>query len=155
MKKIELKYRKLLRKIFGGVSLTAMAFVFQACYGVYHDEFYDVRLTGTVKSKTTNAPIKGIKITVNEGVNNEMSYNYGFTNEKGEFDFYASVPSEDYYNIKDSVHIIYTPDSVRVQFLDVDGIENDLFEDKTIIIDPAHRNEVKIFVELEEKQVRL
>jgi len=33
MRKIELKSRKLLRIIFGSLSLTAMAFVFQACYG--------------------------------------------------------------------------------------------------------------------------
>ena len=33
MKKIELKSRNLLRTIFGGISFTAMAFVFQACYG--------------------------------------------------------------------------------------------------------------------------
>jgi len=149
MRKVELKYRKLLRTLFGCISLTAVAFVFQACYGSWHDDFYDVKLTGTVKSKTTNAPIKGIKISVND----ERFNNCGFTDENGKFEFYATVPnSRDYYHFIDSTQIIrYTPDSVYVHFIDYDGIENGLFENKTIIIDPAHKNEVKISVELEEK----
>jgi len=144
MKKIELKSRKLLRTIFAGISLTAVAFVFQACYGMEPDDMYDVRLTGTVKSKTTNLPIKGIKVTVND-----KGHNFGFTNDEGKFDFYASVPNWYYYG-KDSVH--YTPDSVRVHFLDIDDIENGHFADTTIIINPAHKDEIKINVELEEKQ---
>jgi len=146
MKNIELKYRKLLRKIFGGISFTAVAFVFQACYGPGPDPFYDVKLTGTVKSKTTNLPIKGIQVTVNEN----GRFGYGITNENGEFDFYASVPNQEDYYIVDSVRIIYKPDSVSVHFLDVDGIQNGLFKEKTIIINPAYKNEVKIDVELEE-----
>ena len=144
MKKLELKYRKLLRKIFGGISFTAIAFVFQACYGTGPDTFYDVKLTGTVKSKTTNMPIKGIKIAVNNG------FSCGFTDENGKFDFYASVPTWGEYYDRDSVH--YTPDSVRIHFLDIDGQENGYFENKTIIIAPDRKDEVKIDVELEEKQ---
>ena len=146
MRKIELKTRRLLRKIFGCISLTAVAFVFHACYGPGPDPFYDVKLTGTVKSKITNLPIKGIKVVINDG------HNYGFTDKNGKFDFYASVPSDAYYNSGDSLFVRYTPDSVNVHFLDVDGIENDYFEDKTIIINPSHKDEVKINVELEEKQ---
>jgi len=144
MKKIELKIRKWLRTIFGCISFTAVAFVFQACYGTGPDMFYDVKFTGMVKAKTTNLPVKGIKISVNDGVN------YGFTDEKGMFGFYASVPNwEVYYSNKDSM--FYAPDSVRVHFLDIDGIENGEFTNKTVIIDPAHKDEVKITVELEEK----
>ena len=146
MKKIELKYRKLLRIIFGCFSFTAIAFVFQACYGMKQDRFYDIKLTGTVKSNTTNLPIKGIKVSVND-----ERYNHGFTDENGKFDFYTRVPNFDYYSPGDSLEVIYTPDSVRVHFLDVDGIENGEFADKTIIIDPAHKNEVKINVKLDEK----
>ena len=142
MKKIELKYRKLLRAVFGCISFTAVAFVFQACYGVRED--YDVRLTGTVRSKTTNLPIKGIKVVVDV-----YGYDCGFTNEEGKFDFNASVPRWDYY-YNDSVR--YPSDSIKVQFLDIDSLENDYFEDKTIFIDPARKKEVKIHVELEEKQ---
>jgi len=146
MRKIKLKSRSLLRKIFGCVSLTAAAFVFHACYGPGPDPFYDVKLTGMVKSKTTNLPIKGIKIVIDNG------RNYGFTDKNGKFDFYASVPSYDYHNSEDSLFVRYTSDSIKVHFLDVDGIENGYFEDKTIIINPAYKDEVKINVDLEEKQ---
>jgi hypothetical protein len=144
MKKIELKYRKWLRTVFGTISLTAVAFVFQACYGPGPDMFYDVKLTGTVMSKNTHLPIKGIKITVND-----EQYNYGMTDENGNFNFYASVPNRDY--IGDN-RTPYTADSVRVHFLDIDGIENGDFVDKIVIIDPNHNDEVKIHVLLDEKQ---
>jgi len=147
MKKIELKWRKLLRAAFGCVSFTAVAFVFQACYGIEHPMLYDVKLTGTVVSKTTNLPIKGIKITVNSEV-----FGMGFTDENGNFDFYASVPSE-YYDSRyseDSVH--FTHDSVRVHFMDIDGEQNGLFNDTTIIINPAYKDEVKLNVILSEKK---
>ena len=142
MRKVELKSRKLLRKIFGGISLTAMAFIFQACYGPRDAGLHDVKLTGTVVSKTSSLPINGIKITVNEG------YNYGFTDENGKFDFYASVPDRDYD--KDGVR--YTQDKLNINFLDIDGVQNGHFADTTIIIDPARKSEVKIEVELREIQ---
>jgi len=143
MKKLELKSRKLLRTIFGSISLTAMAFVFQACYGTKEDFYYDIKVTGTVRSKSTDVPIKGIKVVVNS------ERNFGITDENGNFDFYASVSnSHEYYN--DSVR--FAPDSVRVHFLDIDGDENGSFSDTTIIIDPARKDEVKISVLLEDKK---
>ena len=147
MNKLELKYRKLLRKIFGCVSFTAVAFVFQACYGV--PDTYEVRLTGTVKSKTTNLPIKGIKIMINGGERYRMFEDFGMTNDEGKFDFYAKVPKRDYFDNVDSTR--YPADSVRVRFLDIDGVENGHFEDKAMIINPAHKKEIKINVELEDK----
>jgi len=142
MKKIELKSRKLLRAIFGSISLTAIAFVFQACYGPGPDTSYNVLLTGTVKSKATDLPIKGIKVAVND----DELYNYGVTDEYGKFDFYTSIPDRVYF--VDSVR--YTPDSVRVSFLDIDGVDNGHFADTTIIINPAHKTTVNIDVKLEE-----
>ena len=147
MRKIELKSRKLLRTIFGGISLTALAFAFQACYGPGPDMMYDIKLTGTVKSKNTNLPVKGIKVSVNNG-KSELFNSYGITDENGKFDFYASVPNGNYYI--DSV--CYAANNVNIHFLDIDGAENGDFFDKTIVIDPAHKDEVKINVELEEKQ---
>ena len=147
MKKLELKGRKLLRYLFGCVSFTAVAFVFQACYGIERPQFYDVKLTGTVKSKTTNLPIKGIKVAVN----NE-GFGMGFTDENGMFDFYASVPNEYYDPRYSNDSVRYTHDSVRVRFLDVDGTQNGLFNDTAIIINPARKDEVKIYIELTEKQ---
>jgi len=142
MKKVELKTRKLLRKIFGSISLTAMAFIFQACYGPGPDRYYDVKLTGTVISKTSNLPINGIKISVNEG------YNYGFTDENGKFNFYAGVPNWNYE--RDGVH--YTQDILNIHFLDIDGIENGNFADTTIVINAARKNEVRVNIELREKK---
>jgi len=142
MKKIELKSRKLLRVIFGCFSFTAIAFVFQACYGI-PQPVYDIKLSGTVKSKTTNLPIKGIKIAVND-----EKFEHGFTDENGKFDFYTSI-LDSKYDSDDGVY--YSPDSVKVHFLDIDGVENGEFANKTIIVDPAHKNELKINVELDEK----
>ena len=150
MNKLELKYRKLLRTLFGCISFTAVAFVFQACYGV--PESYSIRLTGTVKSKTTNLPIKGIKIMINGEYRHRMEETFGITNEDGEFDFYAEVPKWDYYDYEDSVTVRYPADSVKVHFLDIDNTENGWFEDKIIFINPAQKKEVKMNVELEDKQ---
>ena len=134
MKKIELKSRKLLRKIFNGISLTAVAFIFQACYGMDRDCYSDVRFTGTVTSKTTNLPIKGIKVSVND-----ESHNIGITDAEGKFDFYAGVST------------CSDEQGVSVHFLDIDGIENGHFADKTITIDPIGKDEVRINIELEEQ----
>ena len=153
MKKIELKSRKLLRTIFGCISFTAVAFAFQACYGTF-DRFYDIKLTGTVKSKTTNLPIEGIKITVNDGYDDGIHYNYGLTDKNGKFAFYASVPNVEFWahSVYNDSIVHYIPDSVRVQFIDIDDIKNGYFENQTVIINPAHKDEVKINVELETKQ---
>ena len=140
MKKIELRSRKLLRNIFNCFSLTAVAFIFQACYGMPHDEYYDVKLTGTVTSKTTNLPVKGIKVSVNDGIS------YGFTDENGKFNFYAGVPSYDFY--RDGKE--YKSGKVNVHFLDIDGIRNGSFADTTIIINPARKDEVRMNVQLRE-----
>ena len=148
MKNLKLHFRKFLRTIFGCLSFTAVAFVFQACYGTGPDPYYDIRLTGTVKSKTTQMPIKGVKVLLKIDVYGEKLYNFGITDNRGYFDFYASVPEWDY--MIDGVH--YPADSVKVNFMDIDSIENGYFEDKTIVIDPAHKDEVKIYAELEPKQ---
>jgi len=140
MKKIELKGRKFLRTMFGCISFTAVAFAFQACYGVRED--YTVRLTGSVKSKTTKIPIKGINVRID----GEMFFDggSGMTDEKGNFDFYASVPIRGSQDGRDSI---------KVLFLDIDSTENGLFADTTVFfINPARKDEVRIHVELEEKQ---
>ena len=152
MKKIELKSRKLLRTLFGCLSFTAIAFVFQACYGIEPPYYYDVKFTGMVKSKTTKKPIRGIKITVNEGepfFHNDNDY--GITDENGIFSFFANIPSRDYYYGEMDSLVFFNPDSVRISFSDIDSTENGEFSNKTIIINPAYKNEVKLFVELEDK----
>jgi len=147
MKKIELMMRKSLRNIFNGISLTAVAFVFQACYGPGSDCYEDIKFTGTVISKTTNLPIKGIRVTVNDN-----QYSVGITDENGNFDFYAGVEScsYSYYN-SDNELIQNDPTKVKIGFFDIDGDLNGCFEDSTIIINPVGKNKVNINVELEEK----
>ena len=140
MKKIELKSRKLLRAIFGGISLSAVAFIFQACYGTPRDFGYDIKVSGTVKSKTTNLPIKGIKVS------RPNSPNYEITDENGNFSFYTFIDEERHY-----IDSAYQSDRIPILFADIDSTENGYFADKEVIIDPAHKNEVKINVELEDK----
>jgi hypothetical protein len=130
-----------------------MAFIFQACYGTGGDLYApDVRLTGTVKSETTKLPVKGIKITIDGKEFSDEGYynnNYGITDKDGNFDFYVYLPYWYYanYNIQPKV---------KIQFLDIDGTENGYFADKTITVERKyeykHRYEIKINVELEEKQ---
>jgi hypothetical protein len=83
-------------------------------------------------------------------VKNDRANNYTLTNEEGKFDFYATVPDWRYYYDEDGLE--YPPDSVKVKFLDVDSIENGYFTDKIIFINPAHKDEVKIQIELDPKQ---
>ena len=132
MKTIELKSRKLLRKIFNGVSITAVAFIFQACYGPPLDRDCDLKLTGTVISKTTNLPIPGIKVAVIELGNHEI------TDENGKFEFYARLPD------------CCDQKALSIQFLDIDGEENGHFAGKTMIIDPACKREVTVNAVLDE-----
>jgi len=135
MKTIELKSRQLFRKIFNCFSITAVAFIFQACYGPGPDGYCDFKLSGTVISKTTNSPVKGIKVAVDDGLN------FKLTDENGKFEFYASIPN------------CNSQSSVEVHFLDIDGATNGHFNDKTIVVKPEKMNEVKLnTVALEEKQ---
>ena len=147
MKKIETKSRKLLRKIFGSISLTAIAFTFQACYGPGDPpENKDIKITGTVKSKTTNMPIKGIKIAVNE------EKNYGLSDEEGKYSFYASVLGWDNTNRL----TFYATDSLHVHFTDIDGVANGYYKDTLIVLDPQIPFNIKSYltvdVVLEEKE---
>ena len=135
MKKVELKARKALRRLFNCFSLTAVAFAFQSCYGMDHDFQYDVKLSGTVISSATKEPIKGIKISVVDGLN------YTVTDENGKFSFYASV--EGYCN---------DPDGINVRFVDIDDVENGHFADKTVNVASDCKDEVKINVALDEKK---
>ncbi len=99
------------RKIIGSLSLTSVAFVFQACYGSPQDFGLDVHLNGTVTSEKTGLPIKGIKVSVNEG------YQYVETNEEGKYSFYVPLS-----------------DSLKVSFEDVDSLINGLYLPKDSVV---------------------
>ncbi|MDR1177171.1 MAG: radical SAM-associated putative lipoprotein [Treponema sp.] len=102
--------RKILRKIYTGLGLTTVALVFQACYGTPIG--LDVLVRGTVKSKTTNDPIEGIKISVKD------MYQYELTDNTGKFQFY--VP-------QDEICVI--------QLEDIDGTENGSYLSTEISVD--------------------
>ena len=133
MKSVELKTRKFIRRMFNCFSLTAVAFVFQACYGVGYDSQFDVKLTGTVTSSVTNEPIKGIRVSVADGLN------YGFSDENGNFTFYASIYG-----------YCSCPDGINIRFADIDGVANGHFADRTINVAIACKDEVKVNVALNE-----
>ena len=78
------KKRKILRRIFGVLSLSSALFVFQACYGTPKDMGSDVYIQGVVKSKTTNQPIPGIKVSI---LNQPQ---YELTDQAGTFKIYTS-----------------------------------------------------------------
>ncbi|MDR0830307.1 MAG: carboxypeptidase-like regulatory domain-containing protein [Prevotellaceae bacterium] len=144
MKKLELKTRKWLRGILMGSSLTAVAFIFQACYGMIRDFGFDVTLSGSVRSKSANLPIQGIKVSV------PNTPTYAITDENGNFSFHAYVDA--YQQETDSTGITVKKDHIPVLFSDIDSTENGgWFADKEVIISHINQDAVKIDVELEEK----
>jgi len=99
------------RKIIGGLCLTSIAFVFQACYGTPQDFGNDLLIEGQVTSKNTGLPVKGIKVSVAD------QEQYTNTDENGKFSFYMEKLS-----------------STRIKFTDVDSTKNGLFSNKDTLI---------------------
>jgi hypothetical protein len=110
--KTEIMRRNWRRKILGGLSLTSALFIFQACYGTPQDFGLDIFIEGQVKSKTTGIPIKGIKVTMPDNLQ------YQVTDQQGKFSLYTEAA-----------------DSYKIKFEDVDSNQNGLFSarDTTII----------------------
>jgi hypothetical protein len=99
------------RKIIGGLCLTSIAFVFQACYGTPQDFGNDLLIEGQVKSKTSGLPIKGIKVSVAESVQ------YANTDENGKFSFYIGKLQ-----------------NANIKFTDIDSTQNSWFSNKDTLI---------------------
>lgn len=108
---MKIKKKDWKRKIIGGLCLTSIAFVFQACYGTPQDFGNDLLVEGLVKSKKTGLPIKGIKVSVADKVQ------YTNTNENGEFSFY-----------------IEKLQNTKIRFTDTDSTQNDLFSNKDTLV---------------------
>jgi hypothetical protein len=111
LKKLTDKKRRILRKIYGTLSLSSALFVFQACYGMPNDLYDDVYIQGLVKSKTTNEPISGIKVSI------ENKPQYDITDSSGKFIIYTSLDT------------IY-----KVKFEDMDSVINGSYLPKDTII---------------------
>ena len=90
--KLANKKRKILRKVFGALSLSSALFIFEACYGHPQDFGNDVYIQGIVKSKITNQLIQGIKVSI------ENQPQYVITDSTGKFEIYTSRATE--YNVK-------------------------------------------------------
>jgi len=119
--------RNWIRKIVGGLSLTSAMFVFQACYGTPQDFGLDLLVEGQVKSKTSGLPIKGIKVSVA----NNMQYE--ITNEDGKFSFYTEMI-----------------EGLTLQFQDIDPTQNGLYLDKDTVLNEISEK-VYLDILLEEK----
>lgn len=109
------------QKIIRGLSLTSVMFVFQACYGPPQDFGYDVYLSGIVTSSVTGKPIKGIKVSLRD------TSQYELTDSVGTFNMY--VPRLNSY---------------KIIFEDVDSINQGSFVSKdttlTSVNDSIHVN---------------
>lgn len=119
--------RNWIRTIIGGLSFTSAMFIFQACYGTPQDFGYDVLVEGQVKSKTSGLPIKGIKVSV------EDILQYEITDENGKFSFYMEML-----------------DRISFQFQDIDSTQNRQFVDKDTVLTEITEN-VYLDIMLEEK----
>lgn len=119
--------RNWIRKIVGGLSLTSAMFVFQACYGTPQDFGLDLLVEGQVKSKTSGLPIKGIKVSVADNIQNEI------TDEEGKFSFYTEML-----------------EGITLQFQDIDTIQNGLYTNKDTVLTELSQK-VYLDIMLEEK----
>ncbi|MFW5806012.1 MAG: carboxypeptidase-like regulatory domain-containing protein [Bacteroidales bacterium] len=106
-----------IRTILGGLSLTSMMFVFQACYGTPQDFGHDLLIEGQVIAEASGAPVEGIKVSV---ANNAQ---YQMTDEEGQFSFYTE-----------------RIDGLTLQFQDVDSTQNGLFVDKDTVLTELREN---------------
>jgi len=111
MKNLADKKRKILRKVYGALSLSSALFVFQACYGTPQDLGMDVSIQGSVKSKATNEPIAGVKVSIGN------LPQYEITDNEGKFVIYTS---------RDSIY--------NVKFEDIDSTKNGTFSTKDTIV---------------------
>lgn len=119
--------RNRIRTLIGGLSFTSAMFIFQACYGTPQDIGYDLHVQGQVKSKTTGLPIEGIKVSVADNMQ------YEITDENGMFSFYTEV----------------LPD-LSFKFEDVDAGKNGKFLEKDTVLTELSEN-VYLDIMLEEK----
>ena len=129
MKQIALKgslrFRMILRKILTGLSLGAVTFVFQACYGDpywddperYPERDYEVdRITGTVRSENEE-PVKGFWVSILCDHNHDA---YTFTKADGTFAFYIY----EWNAHEDGNYTLF--------FQDVDGPLNGEYDSQTV-----------------------
>jgi hypothetical protein len=119
--------RNWIRRIIGGLSFTSALFVFQACYGSPQDFGNDILIDGHIKSKTTELPIEGIKVSV------ENTNAYDVTNYLGIFSFYTEIT-----------------DSMKIMCEDIDSTKHGFYLSKDTILTDI-RSQVTLEIKLDEK----
>lgn len=119
--------RNWIRKIVGGLSLTSVLFVFQACYGTPQDFGLDLFVEGQVKSGSTGLPIPGILVSVGHSGQCE------WTDEEGKFSLYTEKMEK-----------------ITLHFQDIDSIQNGHYNSKETVLNVLSEN-LYINIALEEK----
>lgn len=117
---------RLIQKLLGFFSISAVLFVFQACYGTPQDLEADVMIEGSVKNKTNLTPIPGLKVNVTN------------TNQST-------------YTLSDGTFTIYVPalDTFHIQITDEDGNTNGAFKVFDTAVSPQNQM-LKVDVLMEE-----
>jgi hypothetical protein len=119
--------RRLLRALIHSCSFTGALFVFQACYGPPPGINDVVYINGKVKAARTQAPIQGIRISVDNNIQSD------FTNNEGRFWFQVDIEK-----------------SHTLKFEDVDSSLYGSFNAKELILNPIGKD-TTIEVTLDEK----
>jgi putative lipoprotein (rSAM/lipoprotein system) len=119
--------RNWIRGIIGGLSFTSALFVFQACYGTPQDIGLDILVSGHVKSKSSGLPIEGIKVSVTNNMQYEM------TDENGHFSMYTEMFEH-----------------LRMNFEDIDSTANGYYASKDTVLNNVSED-VFLEISLEDK----
>ena len=132
------------------VALAVICFVIISCQPNYD---FDILIKGKVYSKSTNEPVKNIKVMTKWNC-------FAITDENGEFSFYSPRSSEYYYSVfppvmpSDSVDnqqsmqktSIVERSDFYVYFLDI--AENKLLKDTALFVKEFRKHEVIIEMEM-------
>ncbi|MBQ6096149.1 MAG: hypothetical protein IJK99_00235 [Bacteroidales bacterium] len=121
---------KLIRKIFGGISLTAAMFVFQACYGTpeWEDDCYGFDVNVRVLSADDNSPIPGIRVFANFEAEGPINYMNGWgSSDSAGFLQHNVCPMDG---------------AMRLIFED----ENKIYKGDTLVFEPVENDTVQVFL---------
>lgn len=120
---------KLLRKIMGGISLTAAMFVFQACYGTMDDYYdYSSMVTFRVVSAETGAPLPSIRIearqiTPESGSDGDSTWtNHEYTDSNGLATLWATRDRAHHFYLIDDSSNYATADTILFP-IEVDTVD--------------------------------
>lgn len=121
---------KLIRKIFGGISLTAAMFVFQACYGTpeWEEDINCVDFDVRVLSADDNSPIPDIRVYANFEPEGPVNY----VNDFGSSDSAGFLHHR----------VCKTDGAMRLIFEDEKG----LYQTDTLIYEPVENDTVQVLL---------